>query len=89
MTFEQKIGTEELIIAPQARNMSPTLANSKHLSAARWACSLGCCPTVLHGYTFRVFNLLLGTALNAICLHVLTSSFRFIMTIEHSSSQCQ
>ncbi len=45
-------------------------ANSEHLGATRGADALGSRFAVLHGYGLGIFHLFLGTAFNAISLHM-------------------
>ena len=59
------------------------LANSEHLRATGRAYALGCRPAVLHGDAFSVFHFLLGTALNAVSLHIQTSSLALALTLNH------
>jgi hypothetical protein len=49
------------------------LPNSEHFRATGGAYTLSRWLTILHGYAFRIFHLLLGSALNAVCLHYFTS----------------
>ena len=51
--------------------------DSEHLCTARRTCALSCWLTILHGYAFRVFHFLLGTAFHTVGLHMFTSTFRF------------
>jgi len=46
----------------------------KHTGATGLALALHCLAAVLHGYLFRVFHLLLGTAFYAISFHVFKES---------------
>ena len=53
--------------------------NTEHLSPTCRACPLSSWPTVLHGYGSCILHFPFGMALDAVCLHLFNSSFRFIM----------
>jgi len=55
-----------------------TLADSEHFRATGRAYALGRRLAVLHGDAFGIFHFLLGTALNAISLHIQASSHVFL-----------
>ena len=53
--------------------------DSEHLGATGGTHTLSCRPTILHCYRLGILHFPLGTTLYTVCLHWLTSCFRFIM----------
>jgi hypothetical protein len=56
-----------------------TISYPKHLSSAYRAYTLGCWPSIFHSYALGILYFSFGSALHAVCLHLLTSCFRFII----------
>ena len=58
-----------------SRILALALPYPEHLSPTHGAHTLSRRSTVLHGYGFSIFHFPLGTALNAVCLHIQASLF--------------
>ena len=55
------------------------LTDPKHLGPTCGTYTLSCWFTILHGYGLGVLHFPFGTAFHTVCLHYLTSTFRFTM----------
>ncbi len=63
--------------------------NSEHLGATYRTGALSCRLSVLHCYSLSVLHFPLGTALDAVSLHIHTSSRSFALTLDHFTSLSQ
>ncbi len=85
----QKNRIGKLALDPVQFQSALTLADSEHLRAAGWTYALSRWFAVLHGYSFGISHFPLSTALNAIGLHIHTSSRGFTLTLDHFTSPSQ
>ena len=84
LPLEKEIGLDShrlpalsIIKAMSAKTLA--LPDSEHLGAAYWAGSLGRRFAILHGDCLSILNLSLGSALDAISLHVHPSSLAALL----------
>ena len=69
--------------------MGLALADSKYFRATTRTDALGRRLAVLHGDAFGILYFLLGTALNAISLHIQSLLYCFALTLNHTTRPSQ